>query len=640
MPIKPVKSAAALLAAGVILLGAVEIGGELTARAAVRRFLASHREVVTASVAIEPFARAVTLRGVSARAGGTRITIGALRLPLPAAFEPFGAAAEAAAPASGDGVAGSVSAENVVVVVSGTMTFRIDRIDMTGTHLSNADLAALVDAKTGESLASRLKRLTASAIVIPEILGDDPTPGSERHLVLRKILLAGVTSGKAAAGSASSFAFALKDAQNAVDGTTGGIEATAVDLTQIAHVLGTRRTSAAEPLLPLYDSLAVNTVAIANVTRKSNLTLGSIRETAAKGRALRTDLAAAGGAATGPAPDPATAALVDDLAHSFAFGSFELTDIASRNEGPDGVTTFGMTRIGVQDFADRKIGGLGVSGFHLEGPNATFKIGTVDLGPTPLPAANQAASGMTPPSKADLAQIDIDMTTHDAGKAPSVLKLKVDHLGFTSDGGAAGAIPAAASLTVDNAAFDLPATGTASSLYDMGYRHVNLSGVLASRYQAKVRDLTVDKLSVNGTDMGSIVTKLHLAEVGEGVVSPDKEVQEAATFAMLLKGVDIDVVNAGLVQKAIEQKAKQDGMTVQQERDFGADFFRNKMPAIVNDNAKAKLVGNAVAAFLVDPKTLHVAIHSQSGLGVATMALLNTPELILDTLDVQASANQ
>ncbi len=81
-------------------------------------------------------------------------------------------------------------------------------------------------------------------------------------------------------------------------------------------------------------------------------------------------------------------------------------------------------------------------------------------------------------------------------------------------------------------------------------------------------------------------------------------------------------------------------MSVQQERDADIDFFANKMPMIANNNEKARLVGAAIAKFIADPKTLHVAIESKSGLGAAAIGLLGSPDLILDALDVQATADE
>lgn len=662
MPIKPAKLIAVLLLTSAVGAPALGIEANRAAGASLRRLIADHEGLAIAGIGASPLPGHVVLHGVKARSGATLISIGALHLPAPgfgmiaaAAASPLDAAgapsSDPSAPPPAPGAMGSVSADNVVIT-SGTTTFRIKRIEMTGTNLSNADLAALIDAKTPESLEVRFKKLSAAAVVIPEIVANDTTPGSERHATMKQILLANVKAGKVALGSASETSFALRDGDDAVNGATGAVETADLDLAQIAHVFGTKRSDDGEPVLPLYDSLVMNTVKLTNVTRNSTLSLASIKETGVKGRALRTDLMAAGAAATqagssGPS-DAKSTALFDDMAHSFVIGSLEMTDVASRNEASEGVTTFGVKSVALQNFADRKIGGLSLHDFRLAGPDATFGIGTLDVGPFTIPpskdsvAAGVSPKTMTPPAKVEIGQIDVDVVSPDKNKpgTSNAIKFKVDHVGFASDG-RADEIPPKASLVIDKLAFDVtPNAGTIEPLYAMGYRHVNVSGALATTYDAGARDLTVDALSVKEPDMGSIGLKMHLINVGKGLLSSNPGVAEVSALAVLAKAVDLKVKNAGLFQKALELKAKKDGMSVAEERDFGIDFFANKLPASMNDNVGIKTIGAAIAKFIADPKSLHITIESKAGIGIAALGLLSDPDLVLDSLEIHATADE
>ena len=365
---KPGKIAAILLV-GALGCGGLQLGATWRARGAFARLLAVHPELTVADVTAEPFAgrlllHGVSLHGLSPHGTGTepwRVTIGTLRLPLGGLAIPSPIDRAAAAPANTDPSSpqptatpvpvtgnGTASAENVVVV-NGTTTIRIKRIDMTGTTLTSADLAALLDAKGNVTIEARLRRLSAAAIVMPEIVGDDATPGSERHTTLAQVLLAGVSAGKVAAGSASGGSFAIRDAANVVNGMVGTMEATGVDLGQIAHVFGSLRTSDAEPMLPLYDAATLNNVTITNVTKHATLTIASIQQAGTKARALKTDLAAAT-AGPKPAGDPGSAGLLDDVAHSLAFGSLVVNDVASHNEASNGTVDFGVLRASVKTF--------------------------------------------------------------------------------------------------------------------------------------------------------------------------------------------------------------------------------------------------------------------------------------------------
>ena len=666
---RPVRLLTALMLTSALGAAAIEIDASLAAKATLGRLLAANRGLAVRDVSVEPFSGHIVLRGVTARAGGASITIGALRVPLSSPFSrlplitsavasPFDdAPAPAAAPAPAPAPVipapaapvagtpqGSTSADNVVITVGDT-TFRIKRIDMTGTTLSNADLVALLDSKSTESAEARLKKFSAAAVIVPELLADETIAGTERHMSMSHILLANVVEGKAAAGSAGEISFALKDEKATVNGTTGAIEATALDLAQIAHVFGTVRTDEAEPIKSLYDAFVVHTIKVTNVTQNSTLTIAAFREVGAKARALKTNLTAASSAKPDPA-DPKSAALFDDMAHSFQIGLLEIDDLAVHSEAPDGTTNVALGKASLTSFADRKIGGFGFNDFKLDGPGAKVGIGSLAVGTFVIPPSKGSTAGpstMAPPASLDVGQIDVDVVsktekTDDKPASTTNVKFKVDHVGFTGTG-VPGEIPASSTFSLDKASFDVPPDDGAG-FNAMGYKHVVVSSALVADYKASEQELSITKLSVDGVDMGSVDTSVRLLNVGKGLLSSDQNIQAASAVAMLVKSLDIKVKNDGLFQKAIAYKAAKDGVTIDKEREVGVDFFTNQLPLLANGNPKLKLVGSAIAAFITDPKTLHINVVSKAGLGIAAMGMLGTPDLILDGLDIQASANQ
>ncbi len=683
---KPVRIAGGLVLSGALAWSALELGASMTARTSIAALVARCPNLIVGSIDADPFAGSMTLRHVDLARGPWRVTIGTLRLPfahstiLPtllaseASASPFSDKAGPAAPAAAPRpaatpvpvmAAGTASAENVVIV-AGTTTYRIKRIDMTGTTLTSVDLAAMLDTKSPMTTEARLRKLTASAIVIPEIASDDRTSGSERHASLQQVVLAGVAAGHVAAGSASGGSFAIKDAKETVNGALGTLEATGVDLGQIAHVFGTVRASDAEPILPLYDSVTVNSVKLTNVTRNSTLSVASIKETGAKARALRTDLAAT---SAKPAGDPQSAALLDDATHSFVFGSLEVTDLVAHNEAPEGADDFGVARAAISNFGDGRIGGADIRNFRFAGiKEGRFAVGALVIGPVVLPATNSNANGATlpPVGKLDAADIDIDIVSQsksdrdkseqdkpgkaETGQADASrgtadtdaghVKFKVAHLTAASEG-TGGPLPRKASMTIDNVTFDAPSDATSGvPLYGMGYRRMDMSGSLASRYDAVTQDFNVDKLAVTGVGIGTLDLSLALANVGTGIISSNQELAQASLIAVVAKSIDLKLADNGLFAKAIAWKAGKDGMSIERERDLGVDFFTNSVPALANNNPKVKAIGVAVAKFIADPRSLHVAIASRNGVGVAAMGMLATPDVLLDTLDVEASADR
>ena len=674
VPFKPVKSrrfakiGAVSLATSSFFIFLIEIDARLLAQAMLKRALLAHPGLHVEAIVAEPFAGYVSLRAVNVRSGKMLVSIGALRLPLArsgfgfmssAYASPFDdketpsvapapVAPPAASPVTVDppplAPMGSTAADNVVII-SGATTYRVKRIEMTGTSLSNAGLAALLDSGSNESAEARLKKFSAAAVVIPELLADKKDAETEQHMSMTHVLLANVVDGNVAAASAGEISFSVKD-KVVTNGTTGSLEATDLNLTQIAHVFGSVRTDEAEPLKPLYDAFVVNSIKVTNVSQNSTFAIAKLKEVGARGRALKTDIASASSAAAKADPsDAKSAALFDDMAHSFQIGLLEMTDVTSKSDTPDGTTTFAMASASVDHFADRKIEGLALAGFHLEGPGMMFGLGTLTVGAFTIPPAKGSMappSTMAPPALVAMDKIDVDVVSRndkmdDRPATTTHVKFQVNHAAFASEG-QLNEIPLKSALDIDNLSFDVPLSDPAG-LNAMGYKHVVLSGSLATTYGAAAQDLQIGKLSMNGVDMGAITASARLVNVGRGLLSSDKDIQSSSIVSMLLRNLDIRVKNAGLFQKALAYKADNDGVTVAQEREAEIDFFTDKMPTIANNNAKARLIGAAIAKFIADPQTLHIAIASKSGIGAAAIGLLGSPDLILDTLDVHASAN-
>ncbi len=643
------SSVAALFAAGAML------ASDIAARHALVRNLAEHPGLRVADIAIEPLSGNLVLRDLRWHAADAEIAIATVRLPLPsAAFmaQAMADPAPAAVPAPARSPAGTVQA-NDVSITSGTTTVHIKRIEMAGTKLTDTDLSALLDQKAADSLEARLRKLSAAAIVIPEIAIDDATVGSERHGVLHQILLANVVAGRASAVSAADSSLALTDGKEAINGTTGAIEGANVDLAQLAHVAATTRAGDAEPIQPLFDKAVVNAVKLTNVTRSATISAGSLTATGVRARALSTSLAAAeANAATDPtaaadssaASSPASTALLDDFGQSFVIGTLDVDTLASQSAASDGDTSFTAAHLDLQALGAGKIDALGARDFHLAGPTAKLAIGMVAVKQLAIPrlGASDAERIAARPGQVDLAKVDVEVTTHDKATPDKSLQVKftVDHFTAAQDGGTSP-IPRSGTATIDNLGFDIAADGALTrSFYDMGYRHVSLSCALASTYDADARELTVRKLSVTDPAMGSLDVAMKIANFTPGIVSQNPIVAQASAISLLAKDLDLQVKNGGLFDKAIALKATQDGMSIADERAFGVDFFANKLPILLGQGAGAKTIGAAVAKFVGDPKTLHISLHSNEGLGVAALGMLSDPGAILDTLDIHATANQ
>lgn len=639
MPSRPATflaiGSAALLAVGGALFGVRE-----AEQGRVRAWLAAHPGLRVAAVEVAPLGGSLLLHGIGFERGHDRLVIGTLRVPLArlALLGPATAAADTVTPPAAGPAPGTVQAEDVVATV-GTTTIRIKRIDVAGTKLTDADLRTLLDAKAPDGIEARLRKLTATAVVIPEIAIDDPTRGAERHALVEKVLLAGVAAGKASALSIAETSVALTSGDDAVNASTGGIDAANADLAQLARVLGTKRTDDAEPVRPLFDKLQIDAPKLANVTRGATASAARIAATAVAARPLDESLAAAGAVAAQAGSSAASnALLLDDLTQSVSMGSLDVEDARSQAEAGGEATTIAAAHLGARDIGARGIGAVEMRGFAVKSDTARLAIGTASLGPMPAPAKAEAGEPRpaSRPSQVELGGIEVEVTPRD--KPAAALRFKVEHAALAQQGGPS-AIPATGSATIDKLTFAATPDGLTRTFYDMGYRDVSLSAAMSSTYDSDAQELMVRKLSIGGPNIGSADIALNLAGVSQDLLSPDAETAQAAAIGVVAKSIDLKLVNGGLAEKALAFMAKRDGMSVEAERAYYVDLFSAKLPVMLGEGAGVKTLGGALAKFVADPRSLHVAIASKDGLGVATLGMLMDPGALLDTIDIQASAD-
>ena len=531
--------------------------------------------------------------------------------------------------------ADTATAENVVVT-SGTATIRIRRIDVAGSSLTGADVAALFDVKDPKVLEARLRRLDAASVVIPEVTVDSVDGAREVHVTQRDLLLANVRGGRAATGSAAAATLSFKDDKNDTRVSTGATTFEGLDLAGIVHLATGPRTDESEAPRPLCDKVAIHTVTTGGAVKDGPpVVIATIRATGLKGRPLAADPGKAA-----PAGKMDTNAL-NDFAHSFSAELIEADDFALAgpvSTSTKGLKSLALEHVAVHGFGDGKLARFELRGLAMEGNDkqpgrlalASAEIENVATKATPVPSIDRI----------DLHDFAVDVPTDD--KSGGRVALSVQHAGYEAPGLVIGKLPAKATLSIEHATFDVPPdSGAAPMLLAMGYKRLDLSSESRSRYDPAGQTLDLDRLSLTGIGMGALDVKLGLAKVSEGIVSQVDMVQKAAAAAVLVKTLDVTLRNDGLIDKAIGFKALVDGVSVEQERtNLGQIIDLGLLGLGLGDSAKAQRVAAALQKFIADPKTLHIAISSKDGLGADSIPLIGSPQALLDAVEIEAGADE
>ena len=658
-----VKFIVACVATGALALSVAEMQADALAAGNVSRLFVGRRGVTVGAVSANVLTGRLTISDLAASAGRWRVSVGRLQLSQPNGGLSF---ITAAAAASVDGSAvpatfppsaaanGSAFAENVVIT-DGATTYRLARIDLAGTPLSNADLAALLDATKPDSVETRLRKLTAASVTISEATADGSFGATEQHWSQKQILLSNVAQGKAATGSVGASSFAVKDSDRSSTTEIGSLQLIGVDLAQTAHVFAAGRTDDGEKLLPMADAVTASAIRFIGAKDQA-MTVSSIKEQGLRGRAFKSDLRTQGNRVSSAKPgDPAVDAVILDVLGSLAAKQVDIENVAvipSTGTDAADLATFDVEKLSLNDFADRRIAEMEMSKFHLKGKQGDITLASMNIGDLTFPLSTSTAgsgadgsSGEAPramPTFARFAVADLrlDINVAAKGETEQRVALAVNHIDYKASGLDSGRLPTKSVASVDHATYDVPANDPSmQTMRALGYHHLDVSSNVSVDYDPKQQTMTFDRFELGGVDMGSLKLKLDLGNVSESIVSQNPQVQKAASIAVLFNDADLVVRNDGLIDKALQYRADADGRSLDDEKKTFITFVTTQLPLLAGGSPKLKPLEDALAAFIAKPKTLHVSIATKNGLGVADVGLLNDPNALLDVLDIQASAN-
>ncbi|GEP03961.1 hypothetical protein [Methylobacterium oxalidis] len=124
-----------------------------------------------------------------------------------------------------------------VTLPFGSTVLTMPRVTVSGTRLSKDDLLAILKADSPEPWASRLARLDAASLTIPELRSVHAGPGASRQTVVyRDVAARDVRAGRAAELSAAGAAVTVAGGPETGSGTYGRIGATDIDLAALARL--------------------------------------------------------------------------------------------------------------------------------------------------------------------------------------------------------------------------------------------------------------------------------------------------------------------------------------------------------------------------------------------------------------------
>lgn len=535
--------------------------------------------------------------------------------------------------------------DNLTFTVGDT-TYRIPHLELKGASLSAVDLADLFkgDAK---AVDGRLARLSAKSLRIPALTSETKAGGVIERSAYRDIDAADVVAGRIAVLRAAG-------AEQTVEKPDGGAQhylwgasvAKGIDLRQLAHLALATRLDSREATKPVVDEESVEQLVSEDKAGRMTTTIGRLAVTGVKGRALPfplpqlRDRLAKFDAEKADA-DPALLKDVIDAAASFDVASLDIREIAATGKGAPAESpyTVKIGRIAAGGVANGVLGSLALEDFSLVASDGG-RLALKRFGLRDARLASLVESPFPLVSHIEAKGLDGDLPDARLGESA---RMKFSLAGAEADFADFREIaPTKLSGRMDRLAIDLAARGEAPSTAQflaLGYRNLDLSASLAGEWREKTQEAVFAPLRVEGKDMGAATLHVTFGGVSAAVFSPLAIVSRAAMLASSVKSAELTLDGGALVERVLTLESKTEKKPVDKLR---ADYARTAGAAVAvvfGGGEKARKIADAVAAYVMKPKRLHVRLVSEKGVN-ALDAMARKPGDILESMEVEAIAEK
>ena len=182
--------------------------------------------------------------------------------------------------------------------------------------------------------------------------------------------------------------------------------------------------------------------------------------------------------------------------------------------------------------------------------------------------------------------------------------------------------------------------GALKTLSAMGYSQLDLSSRIAIAWDRSKQELAIERLSLEGADMGVVQISGLLSHVTMDLLSSNRTTATLAALGLVLNRIDLHIENAGLFEKANAAQAQRQKKSVDEIKQTYARGAIVLVSALLENGPAARALSAAILQFIARPKSFHLVALAPDGLGLADLTSINAPGALLKKLDITAAANE
>jgi hypothetical protein len=179
------------------------------------------------------------------------------------------------------------------------------------------------------------------------------------------------------------------------------------------------------------------------------------------------------------------------------------------------------------------------------------------------------------------------------------------------------------------------------NLAQLGYSKLQLAMAIGAAYQADAKTLSLDDLTLDGIDMGSVGLKANFGDVDPSLFSSDNDGRLATLFGCSISSLELKIVNSGLFEKALAYYAQQQGSSADALKQQWSAMTGQLAPVLLGGDPSALKVTSEAQKFIASPKNLTISIKAKGGsLKAADFMAIIDPAAFASKLDIAAVANK